>query len=220
MWKQNDNPLSIKDRLDKARLIQQVRQEETDPIDDLTSLVFDGSVQLIPNDEATIAKQVQEIELFFFDKYNLKYQDTGGRPAKIQPTNITKLVKLLGLWFSIVESCQQCGLSYMAYYRFLDHNPGFRDTFTQVKQSYLAYLARRNLATLLIEWDPTATFRWLEANDPLYKKNQDGITINNNTQNNLVNVDAKRGAEILESLQKKRAVLESWKYGRITTNKN
>lgn len=66
--------LSMKDRLDKARLKQQVRQEEVDIIDDLTSLVPDNMVRLVPSDEDSIAKQVEEIEAFFFVKYNLQFK--------------------------------------------------------------------------------------------------------------------------------------------------
>lgn len=57
MTNKNEN-LSMKDRLDKARLKQQVKQEEIDLIDELTSLVPDSMVQIIPNDEETIQRQV------------------------------------------------------------------------------------------------------------------------------------------------------------------
>lgn len=219
MTNKNEN-LSMKDRLDKARLKQQVKQEEIDLIDELTSLVPDSMVQIIPNDEETIQRQVWEIEQFFFEKYWLVYQkrkgDWGkGNNTKVTPTNVAKLVKLLWLGYSVEESCQECGIHRSTFYRFLDNNPQFKDSFDQIKQSYLNYLSRRNLATLLIEWDKDATFKWLEANDPAYKKNSN-LSINN-TQNNLIlDIPADRAWKILDSIQKKAKILQEWRYGTIT----
>lgn len=218
MTNKTDKP-SMKDRLDKARLKQQVKQEEIDLIDELTSLVPDSMVQLIPNDEEEIERQVSLIEQFFFEKYDIVYQKKWKSPwwrtSAIDRRQLTNLVKLLWLGYSVNEACQECGFSYMAYYRFLDKNPEFRETFNQVKQAYLNYLSRRNLATLLIEWDKDATFKWLEAHDPAFKKNPNlSIT---NTQNNLIlDIPADRAWKILESIQKKAKILQEWRYGTIT----
>lgn len=212
--------LSMKDRLDKARLKQQVRQEEVDIIDDLVSLVPTAMTELIPSDEETIKRQVQEIEQWFFVKFNLKYpklkwQWWKGNTSVITPTNVTKLTKLLWLGYSIEEACQECGFHRMSFYRFLDLNPQFRDSFDQIKEKYLAYLSRRNLATLLIEWDKDATFRWLEANDPKYSRKPVNVgTVNNN--NLVLEITPDRAVQILESLKKKRKILEEWEYGTIT----
>lgn len=212
--------LSMKDRLDKARLKQQVRQEEVDIIDDLTSLVPMDMVHLIPTDDDTVERQVKEIEQFFFQKYNLNYQKKKWdwwkwNNANITPSNVPKLVKLLWLWYTVEEACQECGFSRKSFYRFLDINPQFRDSFSQVKEKYLAYLSRRNLATLLIEWDKDATFRWLEANDPKYSRKPVNVgTVNNN--NLVLEITPDRAVQILESLKKKRKILEEWEYGTIT----
>lgn len=212
--------LSMKDRLDKARLKQQVRQEEVDIIDDLTSLVPDNMVRLVPSDEDSIAKQVEEIEAFFFVKYNLQFKkktknNDWRKPNIANVYDIARLTKLLWLGYSVTEACQECWMHEMSFYRFLDKNPEFRDSFKQVKEKYLAYLSRRNLATLLIEWDKDATFRWLEANDPKYSRKPVNVgTVNNN--NLVLEITPDRAVQILESLKKKRKILEEWEYGTIT----
>ena len=80
--------------------------------------------------------------------------------------------------------------------------------FEGIKESYTHYLAKRNLAVLLQEGGESITRFYLESRDPDFKK-ESGVTINNNTQNNLVNVDASRMDQIFKSVAKKAKVLES-----------
>jgi hypothetical protein len=151
--------------------------------------------------------------------YQFNIPNKIGRPSKITPLNLSKFKEYISLWHTVEESAFACGFSVPSYYRFLEKNPQFREEMNDTKWVYSRILAKQNINKALADGDIQVSLQYLKHTDPEWRRDRDRVVINNNPQNNLVNVDATRGAEILESLQKKRAVLESWKYGKITTNK-
>jgi hypothetical protein len=64
------------------------------------------------------------------------------------------------------------------------------------------------------------SLQFLKHTDPEWKNDRDRVVINNNSQNTLINVDARRMHEIFKSIEKKARVLESGEYGKITTALN
>lgn len=211
----------LRDRLSKKVLeLTAMREEWIGGLEDFANL---SDIRKLPTtDPAIIELDANILEDYFTNKEMNwgKYKtEKGWRPTVINPENLSKLVQLLSLGTNIEKACLLCGFSYISYYRFLDRNPEFRKSFDTVKESYTHYLAKRNLAVLLQEWSESMTRFYLESRDPDFKK-ESGVTINNNTQNNLVNVDASRMDQIFKSVEKKAKVLESWEYGKITTNTN
>lgn len=212
----NEKP-PLRDRLSKKVLeLTAMREEWIGGLEDFANL---SDIKKLPTtDPAIIELDAQVLESYFNNK-DIDWGKKGGRKPSITPETLTKLVQLFSLGTNVEKACILCGFSYMSYYRFLDRNPNFREVFEGIKESYTHYLAKRNLAVLLQEWSESMTRFYLESRDPDFKK-ESGVTINNNTQNNLVNVDASRMDQIFKSVAKKAKVLESWEYGKITTNTN
>ena len=212
----NEKP-PMRDRLSKEVLrLTAMREEGIDGLDDFANL---SDIRKLPTTDPAIIELDATILEEYFTHKDIDWGKRWGRKPSITPEALTKLVQLFSLGTNVEKACILCGFSYRSYYRFLDRNPDFRQEFSAVHESYNHYLAKRNLAVLLQEgWESITRF-YLESRDPDFKK-ESGVTINNNTQNNLVNVDASRMDQIFKSVAKKAKVLESWEYGKITTNTN
>lgn len=212
----NEKP-PLRDRLSKKVLeLTAMREEWIGGLEDFANL---SDIRKLPTTDPAIIELDSMILEEYFNNKDIDWGKKGGRKPNITPENLPKLVQLLSLGTSIEKACMMCGFNWKSYYRFLDRNPNFREVFEGIKESYTHYLAKRNLAVLLQEWSESMTRFYLESRDPDFKK-ESGVTINNNTQNNLVNVDASRMDQIFKSVAKKAKVLESWEYGKITTNTN
>jgi hypothetical protein len=143
-----------------------------------------------------------------------------GRPSKITPSNLSKFKEYISLWHTVEESAFVCGFSVASFYRFLDKNPEFREEIRDTKWVYARFLAKQNINKALADGDVQVSLQFLKHTDPEWKNDRDRVVINNNSQNTLINVDARRMHEIFKSIEKKARVLESGEYGKITTALN
>lgn len=143
-----------------------------------------------------------------------------GRPSKVTSSNLSKFKEYISLWHTVEESAFACGFSVASFYRFLDKNPEFREEIRDIKWVYARFLAKQNINKALADGDIQVSLQFLKHTDPEWKNDRDRVVINNNSQNTLINVDARRMNEIFKSIEKKARVLESGEYGKITTALN